>query len=96
MQIEGSIDPQVEKRIVDIITENYEESMATLINIAVTHVLDDRVYIANVVTSWEGDDEYTVHTETIRVDRKPLNQTEGFLYTFTLLSEHDLDLIEEL
>lgn len=87
MQIEGSADEAVIARIEDVIKEQYDETLATLIAINVVNVLDEKVYIVQTVSAWEGDDEYTIHTETIRVDDN---------LTFTLLSEHDLDLRDEL
>lgn len=89
MQIEGSANEAIVKRIEDVIQENYEESLATLISVNTTHVLDDRIFIVQLVSAWEGDDEYTIHTETLRVD-----VAENL--TFTLLIELDLDLVNDL
>lgn len=93
MQIEGSANEAIVKRIEDVIQENYEESLATLITVNTTHVLDDRIFIVHLVSAWEGDDEYTIHTETLRVD---VVKDAPSPLTFTLLIELDLDLVNEL
>lgn len=93
MQIEGSANEAIVKRIEDVIQENYEESLATLISVNTTHVLDDRIFIVQLVSAWEGDDEYTIHTETLRVD---VVKDAPSPLTFTLLIELDLDLVNEL
>lgn len=89
-EYEGSINEAIAKRIKDVILEHYEETTATVIDIHVSHVLDDRIFIVQPVIAWEGDDDYTIHTETVRVDVK-----DDVLH-FNMLTENDLQLKDEL
>jgi hypothetical protein len=91
MQIEGSANPKMVERIERVITEHYDESPATLVSMNVTHVAFDEVYIVQVVTALETDDEYKVTAETVRVD---ITAHEHIL-NFTLLNEVELDLADD-
>jgi hypothetical protein len=85
-----------EYKILNIIREHYEEGMGELISHNIRHVLNDRTYIVHLVLSFEGDDEYRIHTETLRVDFVDMETRDWKYIKFTLLSEHDLDLTAEL
>lgn len=86
----GTFDER-EARIKSVIEEHYEETLCEECVVHTTHVLDERIWIVNVIIVWAGDDEYSINTETLEAkfnDKDELN--------FALLSEHDLDLRGEL
>lgn len=91
MQIEGSSNPKMVERIERVIKEHYDEAAAILVSMNVTHVAFDEVYIVQIVTALETDDEYTVTAETVRVDVT----THEHVLTFTLLNESVLDLADD-
>ena len=91
MQIEGSSNPKIVERIENVIKEDFEEGTGILVSMNVTHVAFDEVYIVQVVSAHETDDEYMVKAETVRVD---VTHHERIL-TFTLLNETTLDLADD-
>lgn len=82
------------KRILDVMREHYEENPGMIIAHDIRHVWNDRTFIVYLCVAHESDDEYLIHTEVVRVDFAP--REEGGNMTFTLLSEHDLDLTSEV
>lgn len=85
-----------EYKILNVIREHYDEAPGTVISQDIRHIARDRTYLAYIVVAYESDASYIVHTETVRVDFVPLEQTQGHYMKFELLSEHDLDLTKEL
>lgn len=85
-----------EYKILNVIREHYEENPGTIIAHNIRHVLNDRTYIVHVVVSLHGEDEYRIHTETMRVDFVDMETKDWKYIKFTLLSEHDLDLTSEV
>lgn len=79
-----------EYRILNVIREHYSENPGVVISHDIRHVANDEIYLAYVVVSYESDPKYVIHTEVVRVDITPHEMN------FTLLSEHDLDLTNEL
>jgi len=82
-----------ELRILNVIREHYEETTGEVISHDIRHVANDEIYLAYVVVAYESDAQYLIHTETVRVD---VVKDAPSPLTFTLLSEHDLDLTNEL
>jgi hypothetical protein len=78
-------------RILDVIREHYDETSGEIIAHNIRHVANDRTYIVYLCVAYESDDDYTIHTEVVRVDDNGLSGLE-----FTLLTEHDLQLKDEL
>jgi hypothetical protein len=91
-----SIVDERKSRIEEVIREHYEDKTAEEVFVTITHVANDLIYVVQLLVIYLGDDEYTIHTETVKVEYKPLVSTPGHLLAFTLLSEHDLDLRDAL
>jgi len=86
----GTVDER-EARIKSVIEEHYEETLCEECIVHTTHVLDERIWIVNVIIVWAGDDQYSINTETLEARFDDKGQLG-----FTVLSEHELDLIDEL
>lgn len=91
----------IKKRIRDIIKEHYnwESDVEEILNISVFPVIQavdgegDKpdVYFVQVAVAYLSDDDYTIHTETVRVDDNGMSGLE-----FTLLSETDTQMKDAL
>jgi hypothetical protein len=90
----------IKHRIRKIIREHYDEvGVGEILNIAVVPVVQSvdgeadihDVYVVQLVVAYASDDDYTIHTETVRVDD---NGMSGL--TFTLLSETDTQMKDAL
>jgi hypothetical protein len=77
-------------RITDLVHEHYAEGSGNIIGMNVVHVKDDLVFIAQLVVSYPTQN--IVHTETVKVEYKPLQSMNGHLMDFNLLSENDVTL----
>lgn len=89
----------ISKRIKNVIREHYAETMVEeILNISVFPVVvsvngeDGKdVYFVQLAVAYLSDDDYTIHTETVRVDDNGLSGL-----TFTLLSETDTQMKDAL
>lgn len=89
----------IKKRIKKVIREHYAETgVEEILNISIFPVVqslgDDGltdVYFVQLAVAYLSDDDYTIHTETVRVDD---NGMSGL--TFTLLSETDTQMKDAL
>ena len=89
----------IRKRIKNVIRKHYEEmeTAEEILNISVFPVIQSvdgegkDVYFVQLAVAYMGDDDYTIHTETVRVDD---NGMSGL--TFTLLSETNTQMKDEL
>lgn len=88
----------ITKRIKKVIKEHYEEqAVEEILNISVFPVIQRidgegcDVYFVQVAVAYLSDDDYTIHTETVRVDDNGMSGLE-----FTLLSETDTQMKDEL
>lgn len=88
----------IRKRIKKVVREHYEEAAEEILNISVFPVIQRMdgdeghdVYFVQLAVAYLSDDDYTIHTETVRVDD---NGMSGL--TFTLLSETDTQMKDEL
>jgi len=77
-------------RITDLVHEHYEDGSGKIIGMDVVHIKDDLVFISQLVVSYPMQN--IIHTETVKVEYKPLQSTNGHLMEFTLLSENDVTL----
>jgi hypothetical protein len=89
----------IKQRIREIIREHYDEGVGEILNIAIVPVIQavdgegDKpdVYVVQLVVAYASDDDYTIHTETVRVDDNGMSGLE-----FTLLSETDTQMKDAL
>jgi len=89
----------IKHRIRKVIKEHYHETMVEdILNISVFPVVQSvdgdnlhDVYFVQLAVAYLSDDDYTIHTETVRVDD---NGMSGL--TFTLLSETDTQMKDAL
>lgn len=89
----------IKHRIRKIIREHYEEAnVEAILNLSIFPVVQSidgdnlhDVYFVQVAVAYLSDDDYTIHTETVRVDDNGLSNL-----TFTLLSETDTQMKDAL
>lgn len=89
----------ITKRIKKVIKEHYaEQAYEEILNISVFPVIQrvdgdegQDVYFVQLAVAYLSDDDYTIHTETVRVDD---NGMSGL--TFTLINETDTQMKDEL
>lgn len=89
----------ISKRIKNVIRAHYEDGTAEeILNISVFPVVQSvdgdnlhDVYFVQLAVAYLSDDDYTIHTETVRVDDNGLTEL-----TFTLLSETDTQMKDAL
>jgi hypothetical protein len=87
------------KRIKKVVREHYADAnVEEILNISVFPVIQrvdgengHDVYFVQLAVAYLSDDDYTIHTETVRVDD---NGMSGL--TFTLLSETDTQMKDAL
>jgi hypothetical protein len=87
----------ITKRIKKVVREHYADANVEVLNISVFPVVQSvdgegkDVYFVQLAVAYLSDDDYTIHTETVRVDD---NGMSGL--TFTLLSETDTQMKDAL
>ena len=88
----------IEDRIKKVICEHYaEQAVEEILNLNVFPVIQrvdgedgNDVYFVQLAVAYLSDDDYTIHTETVRVD------VTRFTLTFTLINETDTQMKDEL
>ena len=87
----------ITERIEKVITEHYEEQAAEeILNLNVFPVIQSvdgegkDVYFVQLAVAYLSDDDYTIHTETVRVD------DNGHGLEFTLINETDTQMKDAL